>query len=114
MPANITTQYEYAALYTSAFTGVTFITPSSHGSSAMDATVSTSEIITERYICAAKDCLTPFVSPIPAAFAVITEKPPVQPNANSRNMNVSGPVSLTPATCAAVSTWPHIIASVST
>ncbi len=54
------------------------------------------------------------MSAAPTHFAVITLKPAVHPNANCKNMNVSGNVSLTPATSSAVSTCPQIMASVST
>ena len=49
MPMKITKQYSYAALYTSGFSEVTFISRSMGVSSSVDASVSTADISTDRY-----------------------------------------------------------------
>ena len=79
-----------------------------------DKTVKTADMISDKRSCAVNDLLVPAMSRAPTYLAVITENPAVQPNANCKNINVSGNVSFTPATCFAESTCPQIMASVKT
>ena len=78
----------------------------------MDSTVRNAEMTSDSSICAANERRTPRASRLPTQLAVMTLNPAVQPKANCRKMKVSGNVSLTPATCSAVSTCPQMMASV--